>query len=89
MNELLKKYIERNKELLEPYAKNDVELSIVKRWSDGTEHHPRSKELMKNISQLDFCFNNDYFRFKVGGDGDNGEILMYLMDMFFELKDKE
>lgn len=33
----------------------------------------------------DVDFNTgDSFNLKTGGDGDNGEILMYLMDGFFE-----
>jgi hypothetical protein len=31
----------------------------------------------------------DYFCWKTGGDGDNGETLMYQMDAFFELFDLE
>ena len=43
---------------------------------------------MEHIVALDFELNNDYFCWKTGGDGDNGEILMYLLDIFFEMKDK-
>ena len=57
------------------------------RWSQGIPHDTRSIELYKRIEQLDFEINNDYFRFKSGGDGDNGEILMYLLDTYFEEKD--
>jgi len=44
---------------------------------------------MEHIMALDFELTNDYFNWKVGGDGDNGETLMYLLDMFFEMKDKK
>jgi hypothetical protein len=33
---------------------------------------------------LDFIFLDDYFCFKSGGDGDNGEQLMYLLDIYFD-----
>ena len=59
-----------------------------KRWASGTPHHKESMRLMKLIAELDFEFNNDYFQWKYGGDGDNGESLMYLMDMIFELDDR-
>ena len=37
------------------------------------QHNPKSVELFEFISTLDFE-NGDYFCFKSGGDGDNGEI---------------
>ena len=46
------------------------------------KHNPKSVELYKFISTLDFE-NGDYFCFKSGGDGDNGEILMDLFDCYF------
>lgn len=46
------------------------------------EHLPQSRELFDHISKLDFE-NGDYFCFKRGGDGDNGEVLMDYFDDFF------
>jgi len=65
-----------------------VELSAGKRWETGTQHHPKSEDLMVHLQFLDFWHNNDYFCWKAGGDGDNGEELMYQMDAYFELQDK-
>lgn len=65
-----------------------VETDINKRWETGMEHHPESEKLMAAIETLDFIFMNDYFCWKTGGDGDNGEQLMYLMDIYFEARDK-
>lgn len=59
----------------------------IDRWSSGTEHHPMSIRLMKFLSEHDFKDYNDYFCFKTGGDGDNGETLMFQMDAFFETID--
>ena len=59
------------------------------RWSLGIPHHPKSIEIYKRIEQLDFEIMNDSFGFSSGGDGDNGETLMYLFDVFFDEKDKE
>lgn len=61
-----------------------IETNITKRWENGIPHHPKSRELMESIAHLDFVFGGDYFCFKMGGDGDNGEHLMYLMDIHFE-----
>ena len=47
-------------------------------------HDPRSKEIFDFIAKLDYETNNDYFGFKSGGDGDNGEFLMDYLDCFFE-----
>lgn len=66
----------------------DVELDLNKRWEHGIPHHPKSLDLMHHIAELDFHCNSDYFCWKYGGDGDNGEILMYVLDVYFEQKDK-
>jgi hypothetical protein len=67
----------------------DVEIDIGKRWEKGIPHHPKSIELMNFLEYFDLYFCGDYFGWKVGGDGDNGETLMYEMDVFFDVKDKE
>jgi hypothetical protein len=59
----------------------------IDRWADGVEHHPMSIKLMKFLSVHDFKDYNDHFGWSIGGDGDNGENLMYEMDAFFETLD--
>jgi hypothetical protein len=68
-----------------------VELGLTKlnRWEDGIEHHDQSVQLMEFLKEHDYKDNGDYFCFKLGGDGDNGETLMYLMDAFFEARDAQ
>ncbi len=63
-------------------------LSISQRWEKGVSHDPRSVTLYKSIADIDFKEGGDFFCFKSGGDGDNGEHLMYLLDIYFERKDK-
>lgn len=63
--------------------------NLTERWEEGVSHHPDSVALYKRISELDFSVGGDYFRFKSGGDGDNGEALMYLMDVIFEARDEK
>jgi hypothetical protein len=58
------------------------------RWENGYDHHPESIKLYKEMEDLDYKHNNDYHCFKSGGDGDNGEELMYLLDMLFERRDQ-
>lgn len=58
-------------------------MSVHERWEQGIPHHPKSEEIVKAITEIDFE-NGDYFCFKYGGDGDNGEHLMYLLDIYFE-----
>jgi hypothetical protein len=48
------------------------------------DHHPQSRRLYEIISTMDHKYGGDYFGFKSGGDGDNGEHLMYLLDIYFE-----
>lgn len=57
------------------------------RWGTGKGHHQKSIELCNALSVMDIVFCNDYFCWKSGGDGDNGEILMYNLDMIFELQE--
>ena len=75
-------------QLKDEYPKVEgVEYDINKRWEEGFDHHPRSLELLKKIQDVDFIWNNDYFQWKYGGDGDNGEFLMYVLDIIFEEQD--
>jgi hypothetical protein len=64
-----------------------VEYDVNKRWEEGMDHHPNSEALMNRIKDLDWELLNGHFDFKTGGDGDNGETLMYLLDIFFEERD--
>lgn len=65
-----------------------VEYDINKRWETGVDHHPKSKALFKRIEAVDWNFNGDQFCWKSGGDGDNGESLMYLLDIIFDEDDQ-
>jgi hypothetical protein len=66
----------------------ELGLTNLDRWEDGIEHHPMSDRLVNFMAEHDFCDYNDYMCIKIGGDGDNGEHLKYLMDAFFEMTDK-
>lgn len=59
----------------------------AERWEKAISHDPRSVALMQSLSDLDWEFLSGHFDFKTGGDGDNGETLMYLMDIHFERQD--
>ena len=57
-------------------------MSIVeKRWEEGKPHHPRAVELLKKMAELDV---DDEAGLKFGGDGDNGETLLYLLSEVLE-----
>lgn len=58
-------------------------MTVEERWGQGIDHNPKSIALFKALEKLDLE-NGDYFCFKSGGDGDNGEHLMYLLDIYFE-----
>jgi hypothetical protein len=64
-------------------------IDVGTRWEQGIEHDPRSEEIVRWIADYDFLFCDDYFCWKVGGDGDNGESLMYELDEYFAAKEKE
>lgn len=64
-------------------------MGIGERWEKGIPHDPRSVALYRAISDLDFTEGGDRFCFKSGGDGDNGEHLMYLLDIHFSKQPHE
>lgn len=66
----------------EQYRK-DNNITKIENYGMSKEHNPKSKEIYDFISELDFA-NGDYFCFKSGGDGDNGEFLMTLLDYYFK-----
>lgn len=59
-------------------------LTDTDRWGEGIDHHPMSLRLMKFLKEHDMKDYGMYFDWSTGGDGDNGETLMYQMDAFFE-----
>jgi hypothetical protein len=67
----------------------ELGLTIIDRWGSGKDHHSMSMRIIKFLSDHDFNDYDDCFCWKHGGDGDNGETLMYELDVFFELLDKE
>jgi len=66
----------------------ELNLTNIDRRGEGIEHHPMSERIVRFIVEHDFNDYEDHFCWKVGGDGDNGEALMYQLDAFFEMIDK-
>ena len=58
------------------------------RCTEELPHNEKSIELMQFLCEIDFNVYADYFGWKTGGSGDNGEILMYQLDAFFEEQTK-
>ena len=67
----------------------ELGLTNLKRWEEGMEHHPMSVRIVEFLMIHDFKDYDDYFCWKFGGDGDNGEELAFQLDAFFEMLDKE
>ena len=63
-------------------------ISINKRWENGMPHDKRSVEMVEFMRMLDWEDNGGALDIQMGGDGDNGEYMMFLLDVYFELKDK-
>ena len=49
------------------------------------KHLPETIQLFNFISKLDLEEADDYFGWKSGGDGDNGEVLMNELDEYFKI----
>jgi hypothetical protein len=68
--------------------KIDKDIGEKDRWGLGIPHDPRSEEIVRALVDIDLDYFGDHFCWKVGGDGDNGETLMYELDCYFEQKDR-
>lgn len=68
---------------------SDIECNITKRWEEGIPHHPKAKQAVQAIALIDNLFQNDSLDISMGGDGDNGEAMMYCLDIYFEALDKK
>ena len=68
--------------------RQDRNLPKLVNYGVSKEHDPRSSKLYKFISDTDFA-NGDFFVFKSGGDSDNGEFLMDLLDAYFKEEDSK
>jgi hypothetical protein len=59
------------------------------RWEQGIDHDERSVEIFEFMAKYDSKFGGDSMELSSGGDGDNGESLMYLLDEYFAAKDAQ
>lgn len=62
-------------------------IEISTRWENGVEHHDEANHLLCDCYELDFHEYDDSFGWSVGGDGDNGELLIEQMSIIMELRD--
>jgi len=53
-------------------------LTAEERWEQGIDHHPKSLHIQKGLKAQDIFGVWDW-----GGDGDNGEDLLYQLDIIF------
>jgi len=65
-----------------------IETCINHRWENGVDHHPESENIIRTLSRLDAAALGCTLDISYGGDGDNGETMMYLLDIMFEARDK-
>ena len=61
--------------------------TVNERWEQAIPHDARSEKIARSIFAIDLEQCSDSFGWKCGGDGDNGETLMYLLDVHFERED--
>lgn len=76
------------RKLLAEAIEHSIEIDVNIRWETGMPHHPESKRIAHLIGDTCWVFGYDLFCFKFGGDGDNGESLQYVLDIYFETQDK-
>jgi hypothetical protein len=81
--------VPRHQQMIARLAQTDIRTDITERWSQGIDHHPRAVELAQAIEAIDWLHGGDSLGLKFGGDGDNGEFLLYSLDILCELEDAE
>lgn len=54
------------------------------RWEDGIDHHSISYNIISFMEALEIETGEYLVDIRTGGDGDNGESMMYLMDPLWE-----
>ena len=60
-----------------------MEKDIEKRWEAGAPHHKHSLALVRELKRYN-DLNGSPVDLRTGGDGDPGEDLLYLLDMYYE-----
>ena len=78
---------EKLKNAREHCEQHNIVWDVNKRWETGVPHHPEAERIMELLKTSDWLFGGDYFDWNVGGDGDNGESLMYSLSVLLELRD--
>lgn len=64
-----------------------VVTDINERWEKGMDHHPMSKQFRDLVGDIEKEHGGDLM-LDFGGDGDNGEDVLYLLDIMFETQQK-
>lgn len=59
---------------------NSLNLVDIDRWSEGMDHHPWSERLIR------YVYDEGSVDISIGGDGDDGESIMFVLDSFWESK---
>lgn len=65
-----------------------IETDIGVRWEEGMDHHPESETVIGAMALVDFKLCGLCLDISTGGDGDNGESMMFMLDIFYEARDK-
>jgi len=71
------------------HLKPEVKVTVLPddRWEQGIDHDERSRDLYEFLAEYDREFADHSMDLSSGGDGDNGEALMYLLDEYFAAVD--
>ena len=59
-------------------------LTPEQRWEQDIPHHKKSLEVNALVDRIQ---DQENYGIKFGGDGDEGEIWLYMLDEFFENQD--
>ena len=78
--------LQSHKEMLARLEKSGIDYDLTAKWERGGERSEEAEKLAREIADLDWLLYGDALGLDFGGDGDNGEFLIDLINILFELR---
>ena len=75
-----------HKAMAKRLRKSAIDFDLTARWERGEERFDEAVQMAKDIADLDWLLSDNILELDFGGDGDNGEILIDLIDALLRLR---
>lgn len=78
---------ELERQMKEDVCRLGINVDLDQRWEDGVPHHPEAEQMARELAAVDRLYAGGCLDLGFGGDGDLGEVMIYLLDIVLELRD--